>query len=159
MVKKQGKRGKFHCTLGKKYHFQACDKCLESLNHSRTAPFLDSRRDSRTKWSKFKDKFWLIINNSDHILGSNSEQWATDLSDYIPSKVKLETKKKIALSWVRSTLNVHSKSLTSPIFLKFYGAVHLAIKSWHTNFENDRITFRPFLADLREPLPAYQKRG
>ena len=73
---------------------QACDKCLESLNRSRTAPFLDSRRDSRTKWSKFKDKFWLIIYNSDHILGSNSEQWATDLSDYIPPKVKLETKKK-----------------------------------------------------------------
>ena len=45
----------------------------------------------------------------------------------------------------RSILNVHSKSITSPIFFKFGGHLLLAIKWWHANFENDRITFRAFL--------------
>ena len=45
----------------------------------------------------------------------------------------------------RSILNVHPKSITSPIFFKFCGHLHLAIKWWHANFENDQITFRAFL--------------
>ena len=59
----------------------------------------------------------------------------------------------------RSILNVHSKSITSPIFLKFCGHLRLAIKWWHANFENDRITFRAFWADLRESLSVYPKSG
>ena len=53
----------------------------------------------------------------------------------------------IKIYMARSTLNVHSKFLTYPIFFKFCGQPHLAIKWWHANFENDRITFR---AKLRE---------
>ena len=119
-----------------KWHYlQACDKCLESLNRSRTAPFLDSRRDSRTKWSKFKDKFWLIINNSDHILGSNSEQWATDLSDYIPSKVKLETKKNncviLGSFHTKCTLKIpHLSDFLKILWSSSFGYKILTCKFW-----------------------------
>ena len=59
----------------------------------------------------------------------------------------------------RSTLNVHSKCLTSPIFFKFRGKPHLAMKILHANFENDRITFRALIGRFTGVTPSVPKKG
>ena len=58
-----------------------------------------------------------------------------------------------------STLNVEPKYLTSPIFLKFCGQLSLAIKWWHTKFENDRITFRELFGHIAGAAQKGPKNG
>ena len=58
-----------------------------------------------------------------------------------------------------STLNVEPKYLTSPIFLKFFIQLPLAVIWWHAKFDNDRITFRALFGHFAGAAQKVPKKG